>query len=454
MNIKKYIQNFRWQFLKYRFVGNLIYIGIVGSALFLLLIFLESVFYFSPKTKLIITYSIAIFFAAFTIYWLAISQFIQRENLKLYTIKKFAMILGKKLFPNKKDTILNAMQLEYGSKEHESESLANAYTRSILQKLKNFDFTILIVKKNRSRLKWSLLFTWIFVIIILAFNYQLSSESYFRLLNPNKVFHAPKPFKLINTTGTFDILGGERPTIIIRSSIAIPDTIFLFLTPTQVSTKKRDSLKLKFYAPPKNSGEYIFELPELYQDYAYQAVVNARFFWESWSNVTTEIDTIFVTDRPSFENFVLTITPPKYSKLEKFNQEGNLAAIKSLKGSKILINVTANRILNTAYLNLDKEKINMTTNDNLAFGEFTLFKEGNFDVNLVDNRGITNRDPIEYSLEIIPDINPIINIIKPPPVIELGNEQTIPIHLDVMDDFGFTNLQLAYEVKKPSYIQE
>ena len=106
-------------------------------------------------------------------------------------------------------------------------------------------------------MKWILLFTWIFVIIVFSFNYQLFSESYFRLRNPNKVFHAPKPFKLLNITGTLDILGGERPTIIIKSSTTIPDTVFLFLTPTQVSTKKRDSLKLKFYSPPKNSGEYI-----------------------------------------------------------------------------------------------------------------------------------------------------------------------------------------------------
>ena len=36
----------------------------------------------------------------------------------------------------------------------------------------------------------------------------------------------------------------------------------------------------------------------------------------------------------------------------------------------------------------------------------------------------------------------------------LGNEQTIPIHLDVLDDFGFTDLQLAYEIKKPAYIKD
>ena len=62
----------------------------------------------------------------------------------------------------------------------------------------------------------------------------------------------------------------------------------------------------------------------------------------------------------------------------------------------------------------------MVTSYNSASGGFTLLNEGNFIVNLVDKRGITNKDPIAYTLEIIPDNNPMINIIKPPPMIELG----------------------------------
>ena len=144
MSVKKHIQNFRSQFLKYIFIGNILYIGIIGSVSFLLLIFLESIFYFSPKTKLIIICLIAISFTAFAMYWIAISQLIKKENIKSYKIKKFAIILGEKLFPNKKDTILNALQLEYGSKQHESESLANAYIKSILQSLKILTFQYLL----------------------------------------------------------------------------------------------------------------------------------------------------------------------------------------------------------------------------------------------------------------------------------------------------------------------
>ena len=69
----------------------------------------------------------------------------------------------------------------------------------------------------------------------------------------------------------------------------------------------------------------------------------------------------------------------------------------------------------------------MVTSYNTASGGFTIGRRKLF-VNLVDKRGITNRDPISYSLEILPDNSPTINVIKPAPMIELGNEQAIPIH--------------------------
>jgi len=54
----------------------------------------------------------------------------------------------------------------------------------------------------------------------------------------------------------------------------------------------------------------LFLLPELYQDYSYQAEVKAKYFWQSWEKVTSELDTIFVTDRPSLEKFQITLVPP------------------------------------------------------------------------------------------------------------------------------------------------
>ena len=63
-------------------------------------------------------------------------------------------------------------------------------------------------------------------------------------------------------------------------------------------------------------------------------------------------------------------------------------------------------------------------------------ENGIFTIHLYDNRKITNRDPIPYYIEIIPDLFPQISVYEPHPIIELGDDQIIPVHLDIEDDFG------------------
>ena len=97
----------------------------------------------------------------------------------------------------------------------------------------------------------------------------------------------------------------------------------LDLIPSQASNQKRDSLSLHFKTTAIEDGVFHFKLPELFQDYSYQAFVKAKHFWEAWDSVTTNPEMIYVTDRPSFENFSLTTIPPAYSRLEKNIQKGN-----------------------------------------------------------------------------------------------------------------------------------
>ena len=71
---------------------------------------------------------------------------------------------------------------------------------------------------------------------------------------------------------------------------------------------------------------------------------------------------------------------------------------------------------------------------------------------MTDDRGISNRNPIPFRVTMINDILPEMNILEPPPIIELGGDQSIPIAMIIKDDFGFSNLQLAYEIQRPTYI--
>ena len=102
---------------------------------------------------------------------------------------------------------------------------------------------------------------------------------------------------------------------------------------------------------------------------------------------------------------------------------------------------------------LDEEKKEMIVKGKKADFKFISNSDQKFSINLEDKRGVRNRNPIPFNIQIINDISPQMTIIQPPPIIELGSEQEIPILMSIEDDFGFSNLQLSYELQRPNYIQ-
>ena len=248
------------------------------------------------------------------------------------------------------------------------------------------------------------------------------------------------------------MLGGEKISIIIMSEGQSPDSVLLRLTPTQITLNDRDSSIIELKTGKNLSGFYQFELPELFQDYKYSAIVNAQQFYEAWESVESTPDTIFVTDRPKLENFEIIIIPPSYSKLPSEIIDGSIAVVQGLMGSIVKINLESNRNLKSCFMKKNDSIKFFETYNNKANGEFIIKNEGKFSVHLVDPRGITNRDPVPYHINILPDNKPSIKVIKPPPIITLGNNQIIQFHLEIEDDYGFNDLQLAYEIRRPEYL--
>ena len=451
--IERYLKKVRVFLLRKEISKLVIWVIILASMAMFMMIQLESVFYFYPNIKI----SFLLGFIG-TIVLISILTFIyfsqaKKNQIHRHKVENIADLLGDRVFPEKSDLILNALQLEGGTGKNESTELANSYIQDIHNKLISVDLDDCFNDPKPYQLKSILLAIWIGITCMFFFKYDSSADAFFRLVNPERIFLAPKPFTLLSMSGDIHIIGGEKTDIYVQAYPSAPDTLLLELTPSQVSTQKRDSLVLSFTSTSIEDGVFHFKLPELYQDYSYQAIVNAKHFWEAWESVTTDADMIYVTDRPAFESFSLTTIPPSYSKLERDTQEGNVAMIEGLKGSTVQVDLTSNRMLKNSYISLNEKRSEMSSNYNMASGYFKLMEEGEFTVNIVDKRGITNKDPVPYKINIIPDHDPSISVIQPPPITELGNDQTIPIYLEIDDDYGFTDLQLAYEIQRPVYLQ-
>ena len=451
--IKKYLIEVQKKVLKYELSKKIFKIFIALIPSIIIILFLESLFYFSPKIKLyLILISLFIFFS-YVIKALFLLYNIKSNNHKKYNWEYYARLLGKINFPNKDDTVLNAFQLENQlQNNNQSKYLTDSFVKSVLKKIHKTKNQANLNIESLSKLKKTTVYFLILSILFFGIFFKKNAASLNRLIKYDITFLAPKPFSLHSVTGSKHILGGETLSIKIRSELENPDSIFLKLNPSQKSINRRDSLTLLFKGVKDSNNYYIFDLPELYQDYSYYAFVNAENFWEPWGQVISKIDTIYVTDRPRLESFQILIEPPKYTNLKTEIQQGSVAYISAVYGSNIKINLKSNRILKESFIDINDTLLFLSINQKNASGDFKLLAKSKIKVNLVDIRGITNRDPVPYFFDIILDQEPILSVLKPDNEIELGDDQIISFSIDIQDDFGFKSLQVSYEIIRPEYL--
>ena len=416
--------------------------------LFLGVLMLENIFYLSVEAR-----KNFLFFSTFTalsciIAYLVYIAIASRDLIGSYKLSTIALKIGNYSF-NKKDMLLNAFQLENSSDQIGSLDLQRSFIKKAQSKIIDVDkkpllsISKVIFWKNFTF--WALLLT--FLSIVFTWNHSVSSL--YRLAHTKTEFLPPIPFDLISKTKYIGILGGESANVEFLSTNKSPDSVKVEFKPLAFQ-KESDSLIIR--VAYKNNGSYKASLEDIYQNYRYRAYVSSMNFWSPWKEISSKTYSISVTDRPSISDVTFTINSPAYTRIPPKLQKANQSEIQALLGSEISVALRSNKKLENALLILNENKLKMSIIDDEATFKFTMEEEGKFFISLKDERGITNRNPIPFHLKTIPDLNPKMSILKPAPIIELGGNQAISIKMNIEDDFGFSKLQLAYEIHRPAYI--
>ena len=423
----------------------------LSIALFIVGLILESVFYFSSFVRFTFWMSI-LTVIAIGIVWLTITIInIWNDKFDRYRKTTLAKKTGKYAFP-KDDTLINALQIELFKEESSSSELSDAFIEQITEKLSQLNFSNLFPMDKINSWKNITLASLIITILTLSLTWKYSVSSLYRWTHPKTEFIPPKPFKLKGLSRHVHVLGGENVTITFSAKGESPDSLFVEFKPVAYEPG-RDSLIIKTVFPSNKNNEFTVELKEVFQNYRYRAYYPSTKFWQPWDEVSSKNYSISVTDRPTIKDFTVTISPPSYTGLAPQIQKANQAEIQALKGSKISIHLKSNRNLAKAKLVMNGESNKMNVKKKNANYNFIVKQDGEFSIHLTDVRGVTNRNPIPFKIQMLADISPEMTILQPPPIVELGGDQSIPILITIEDDFGFSNLQLAYEIQRPSYIQ-
>lgn len=409
----------------------------------------ESVFLFSSIIRKIFLFG---FIASLSATLIMIFIFAYLSYTKLSqssSIKNYALKIGDG-FPEIRDTLINAIQIYDTSRNRKgyfSNDLALANFEMVDDRVKGYRFTNVISFKPLKKLfaGFSTLLI-IFTSLILIFPNVFQASAY-RLINYNYNFIENRLGIAFDIQpGNIEITKGENVNI--NALVRFNDPSYTTDKVTfNTKTIAGDGMVISSNSENLNSDKR----NEFHTTIA--SILSNTVYWFEYKGIKSDEYKITVTARPLIKSMKITVYPPAYTKLPVHAIDGT--EFSAIYGSRVYVEIEASDDINkAAVLFNDGTPYSLGINGKNAIGSFTAIKNGTFKFNLVKNFGdkeLTNPNPSDYRVHVIPDEYPSITILEPEQQTNLFNEKDVLIRSRITDDFGFTKMRLGYKLTKSNY---
>lgn len=410
---------------------NLFYFLLATVPVFFLFVLSEAALHLSSTGRL----AILVFMLMILI--VAAAVFLSRAFLALRSMLRPNMqLVAQKVggfYKNVDDRLINALQL-YENSERDKDRFSIDLVESALVKvgdvLDKEDFRSKV--DSSSLIKTSRNFTLAFVLccILFIFFNSFFISGFDRLVHPNKNFEKNDRIEFSITPGNIEILKGEDVRVQVWVSDSTAATVQLAFT------NKIEQQEIILSRTATDSFSYL--IPNVRDTLDY-------FF--SLKNQQSDNFSIFPIERPLLRTMEIHVTPPSYSKIEPFFLGENIGDINALKGSKIKLSGLANKELASADIVFgEKKRKPLNFQGRRVSTDFSIVQDDTYSIHLEDQNGYKDSSPITYKINVIPDNYPIVRIVSPGKDIDLGDDMTIPLAIEAEDDFGVSQLRLAYQL--------
>ncbi len=409
-----------------------------------LFIWLESFRYFNPGIKSVLLITLGIvglltLLGILTVYWLLKSQRLQGSH-----PEQLAQLIGEQL-PQVGDRVLNAVQLNRRQPEQGiSSSLHEAAVQAGIQVIEQIPKTLLF---PLSKIKTYLKRTAIGVGVLLAlylFNFQNINAAIIRLSQPEVRFDYPLPLNLHLHSQSELVLAGD--TLLLEGRLEGRSVDQVELT---IQTRKDTNT----YHLQVIDQSFTLPLNHVMNSLTAIARVGNQRLWEPWDIIESDPLTIQVINRPLVQDITVRIRPPAYTRMPTEIHTRDIMDISGFKGSRVTFEGLASKEIKSATLHFKQAESQQVQMEGHRFKTgFTLNKPDQVWFDLIDEEGVSNLDPLVYSIYVATDIAPLIQVMVPGQDVVLGENLVIPIRLKLDDDFGFSRLELNYMIQHPDYL--
>ena len=388
---------------------------------YLLITTLEYYGNFNPIMRTILLYSFLLGnFIIFCIYillpllaYVKLGQSISHE--------KAAEIIGSHFHPVQ-DKLLNTLQLKKLADENpEQRKLIEASIDQKIGELKPVPFTAAVnLGDNRKYLKYALMPLGVILIIALAAP-SIFSESTARLINYDKQFVKKAPFSFLVLNKNLSAMQGEDFTLEVKLvGNEIPSELYLEDGANTFKLEKESIIRFNYTFKNLQQNKNIRILAGAYHSGSYNLQVRLK---------------------PTLLNFDVYFKYPLYlgKKNESVNNSGDLIVP---EGTQITWNFKSQ---NATHLDLgiNKKIIHIKPSGDNRFN-FSYRALSNITYSLSPgNNNVSRIEPVSYQIQVIPDLNPLIEVNERAD--SVGSKKKYFIG-QVRDDYGFTQLKFIYRV--------
>ena len=179
-------------------------------------------------------------------------------------------------------------------------------------------------------------------------------------------------------------------------------------------------------------------------------ITHSTDYYVEAKEVRSENYKVTVTREPILSRFQLKLNFPKYTQLSSQILEENLGDITALTGTEVQFEGEGNKPLSSGNRLVfdESESVTLRTTEHLKLtGSFIIQTSENYHIKLIDAQGMTNSDPIVYTINALRDTEPKVGIIEPNRDVVLDDSMILQLKINAEDDYGLAQLRLVYKIE-------
>lgn len=419
-NIVARIDQFINKYYKNMLLKGMLLLASLATAFYLLVTLAEYFFYFNTIIRTAIFFGYLGLSIVFLVYYIIV------PILQLYRIRaginyeQAARIIGAH-FPEVGDKLLNTLQL-IQSKEiiDDDKDLLNAAINQKTNQLTVTKFTKAVNYSHNQRYLKYLLPPILAILLIFFLSPKLVSEPTRRILNFNKSYFKPLPYRILLLTKELKAIHNENFKINIK--------VLGEETPKEVYLVTGGN-KFKLHWEGGDDYSFLFKVVQRDTEFRLEA-----------GKLVTEPYTLRVFPRPTILEFKIALKYPEYThRLEE--TVSNTGDISVPAGTKVCWEFITNDVDRLNFFYHGVIKLDMLRDDNVFRGEMKMVSDLDYFV-VPENEFSDLRDTLRYSVNVIKDRYPMISYFERD---DDSLRKSKRMFVEIRDDYGFTKLHLLYE---------